>query len=154
LNIYFVNKCTFTKLLIKFLINFCSGNSSTMSNKWLGIGTRMLDPITRVLDYSKNGWKTRVPGYSILGGGFTTREKPKQILWYLIWPCSLIPVVAVVAQTFQFNCILPWVDFTNIFSRLFCEQNENPFLAHSIWQTSKKNLQMETRFSKFWHSLG
>ncbi len=39
--------------------------------KKLEIGTRMLDPITRVLDYSKNVKKIRVPGYSTLGGGFT-----------------------------------------------------------------------------------
>ena len=36
------------------------------------LGTQMLDLITRVLDYSKNGRKHRVPGYSILGDGFTT----------------------------------------------------------------------------------
>ena len=58
-------------LLIKF---FFVKNHQNIRKYVLGIGTRLLDPITRVLEYLKSGLKIRVPGYSILDDGITIQD--------------------------------------------------------------------------------
>ncbi len=46
------------------------------------IDTRMLEPNTRLLDYSKNDLKIRVPGYSMLGNGITRQYAI--FTWYCV----------------------------------------------------------------------